>query len=128
MDAAVGNLLILLLEESCERRTVATAIGLSPDADPIIMRLVFGELAEPSLRKVPERSCRVLSAVCCRSLLLTSRRTNIESVVLLRHSVGPVGKVPSAVNLVEGTVCRHIVAETDLIWLINVQHVHVVVP
>jgi hypothetical protein len=30
--------------------------------------------------------------------------------------------------LVEGTVCRHIVAETNLIWLVNVQHVHVVVP
>jgi len=128
LDGAVGDLLVLLLEEGRERGPVAPAVGLGPDADAVVVGLVLGELGEPDLGKVPQRAGGVLGAVGRGVLVLAGERADQVHPVLLRHAVGEVADGHGAVQLVVGAVGGDVVAEADLVGLVNVEHVDVVVP
>lgn len=77
-DGAVGNLLILLLEEAHEAGAVVAAVALGPQADAVVFGLMVRELVEPDLGKVPQgvgglggavgRLRRLLAADCANEV------------------------------------------------------------
>jgi hypothetical protein len=52
--AAVGDLVVLLLEELQETWAVVTTITLCPQTDTVVCRLVVWKFKEPCLSKMPE--------------------------------------------------------------------------
>lgn len=128
LNRPILNLLILLLEEPCESRTVVPAVALGPEADPVVHRLVMGKLSEPGLGKVPKGVGGLGGAVGRMRRLLARKGAQSVGVVPFRGALGELSWVDALVVVNCGAVCRLVVGEADLVWLVNVQHVDMVVP
>lgn len=133
LNRAIIDLLILLLEELPESWAVMPSIALGPQTDTIIVGLVSWEFREPSLSKVPQGMCSMHSGLCSRFQGLAAHSTNEKGIVLLGNSVSEIGRLNVATFVfwcseIDGDVCQDIVREPDLSWLIEVQHVYLVVP
>ena len=136
LDGAVGDLLVLLLEEAHEPGAVVPAVALRPQADAVIAGLVRGELEEEGLRKVPQRVRRLGGAVGGVAELLAGQRADAQRAVGLGHAaLGEVrGRDLDAARLLrlvaqgDGAVCGFVVREAHLHGLVDIQHVDVVVP
>ena len=135
INRPILDLLILLLEEPHEPWSIMSTIALRPKTNLVVIRLVGRKLKEPSLRKVPQRMRRLRGAIRRARGLLAGNRAHPRRGVHLRH-VGPVVlEVGHAGHKlvargVEGDcdVCEDVVGEADLVWLVNVEHVDLVVP
>jgi len=124
------DLVVLLLEEAHEPRTVMAPVALGPQADAVIPSLVVRELEEPRLQKMPQRVCGLRRAVRRAVLLPAAHGANHEGHVRVWHTLGEVGRLDDETEVGgrEGRVGRHVIGEADLVGLVDVEHVDLVVP
>lgn len=132
INGTINNLLILLLEESEESRSIMATITLSPQVDTVIVGLVVRELGEESLSKVPQSMGSIGSAVGGRVLVLARVGTEPGSQIALGNALREISRddglaVLTAVQ-VDSDIGGDVVRETNLVGLVNVEHVDVVVP
>lgn len=132
INGTINNLLILLLEETEESRSVVTTIALSPQIDTVVVGLVVRELCEERLSKVPQSMGSIGSGVGSRVLVLARVGTETGSQVTRGNALREISRDEGLAIFTSVQVDSHIggdvVGETDLVGLVNVEHVDVVVP
>ena len=130
---SVINPAVLFLKKRKEFRPVMSPITLGPQTNPIVGWLVVRKLKEPGLGKMPERMRGLGGAVGrVRGFARTAHSDAICQVGFGNGAMAEVGGSGLERNThavgTKRAVGGNVIGKTDLGRLVNIQHVHFVVP